>query len=96
MLVSTESTASVESILAEWLILILFLLDSCKPPLFGKSRPDFAFYKQIGNELTGGMIIELDSLYGSTLEFKKDSSLLKLAQAFANMVRVANDLLRCS
>lgn len=61
--------------------------------LFGKSRPDFAFYKQIGNELTGGMIIESDSLYGSTLEFKKDSSLLKLAQAFANMVRVANDLL---
>jgi len=41
----------------------------------------------------GGMLMESDSLYGSTLEFKRNSLLLKLAQAFANMIKIANDLL---
>ena len=34
-----------------------------------------------------------DVICGGTLEFKVDSSSLKLAQVFTNMVRVANDLL---
>ena len=32
-------------------------------------------------------------LFGSMIEFKVDSSLIKLSQAFANMVRVAHDMI---
>ena len=62
-------------------------------PLFGKSRPDFAFYKHIDSQRLGGVYVQSDVICGGALEFKVDSSSLKLAQVFANMVRVANDIL---
>ena len=64
--------------------------------LYGNSRPDFAFFKQLGNKVLGGVLMEqetVDTIYGSTLEFKVEFTSMKLSQAFANMVRVAHDML---
>ena len=61
--------------------------------LFGKSRPDFAFLKETNSELHGGLLMDQETIYGGTLEFKVDSLTSKLPQGFANMVRVGNDML---
>ena len=56
-------------------------------------RPDFAIFKQVGNEVLGGVLIEpgiMDTIYESTLEFKVEFLSMKLLQAFASMVRVAH------
>ena len=70
--------------------------------LFGKSRPDFAFFKKDGNWIKAGVIIqparELTevNMCGAALEFKLDiahNPQRVYPQAFADMVRVANDLI---
>jgi len=48
--------------------------------LFGKSRPDFTFYKQIDSQRLGGLYVQSDDICGGALEFKVDSSSLKFAQ----------------
>ena len=64
--------------------------------LFGKSRPDFAFKKmdQLNHDITGIIVLDkfLEQVSGSMIEFKLDVSNDNLPQAFANMVRVGNDL----
>lgn len=69
--------------------------------IFGKSRPDFSFYKEKGEWIKVGLVTQpSDEMYGvqidgASIQFKlsmgsdKDSNLL---QALADMVRVANNL----
>jgi len=69
--------------------------------IFGKSRPDFSFYKQKGQRIKIGMVTQsADEMCGvqidaASIECKlkgsdKDSNLL---QVLADMVRVANNLM---
>ena len=70
--------------------------------IFGKSRPDFAFFKKYNQRIQAGVIIqpvaELQEIkmYGTALEFKLDIShdpTRVFPQAFADKIRVANDIL---
>ena len=75
----------------------VFNIQSTKESLYGRSRPDFAFFKQNDTWIRVGVIIQPDmyvNMLGSTVEFKMDIGEPKrlFPQAFANMVRVANNL----
>ena len=70
--------------------------------LFGKSRPDFTFFKKDRNWIKAGMIIQPPSeltavnICDAALEFKLDiahNPQRVYPQAIADMVRVANDLM---
>ena len=66
--------------------------------IFGKSRPDLAFYKESTSWIKAGIIMQEDqlALCGAAVEFKmgifQDYENI-LPQAFADMVRVSNNLL---
>ena len=68
-----------------------------KYSLFGRSRPDLAFYVEEKSWIKVGIIVQEDqlALCGAAIEFKMviDDQDNILPQAFANMVRVSNDLL---
>ena len=74
---------------------------SNKYSIFGKSRPDFVFYKpNTTSWIKVGIIMQQEliniDLYGAAVEFKIDISqdyANYLPQAFANMVRVSNNVL---
>ena len=71
--------------------------------IFGRSRPDFAFFKQTGHVIKAGVVIEQSTqefqgikLYGTAVEFKIDTSqdcTRFLPQAFADMVRISHNML---
>ena len=69
--------------------------------IFGKSRPDMAFYKTGESFIKVGIILDTVSdeevnLFGAAVEFKMDISQDEkqyLPQAFADMNRVSNDIL---
>ena len=68
--------------------------------IFGRSRPDFAFFKLDDAWIKVGIILQPEmvniNLYGASAEFKMDLSEdfnHLLPQAFADMVRVASNML---
>lgn len=71
--------------------------------IFGRSRPDFAFFKQGNLWIKAGIIVQTTTeelmnihLYGTAVELKIDISQDPsnvLPQAFADTVRVSNNLL---
>lgn len=71
-----------------------------KYSIFGKSRSDFAFFKQSDSWIKAGIIMQEElmniNLNGAAIEFKMNISQgfdNVLPQAFADMVRVSNNLL---
>ena len=63
--------------------------------IFGRSRPDVAFVKleQVMREVRAAVLWDEETITGTTEEFKLEAHESNYAQAFANMVRVGNDVL---
>lgn len=63
--------------------------------IFGRSRQDWAFVKleQAIREVRAAVLWDEETITGTTVEFKLEAHECNYAQAFANMVRVGNDVL---
>ena len=61
--------------------------------MFGTSKPDFVFEKPTSEGNLHALVVKNVELFGATIEFKVDGKDGHLAQLFADMIKVSNDLL---